>query len=393
MATRQGRRDHGDGGIDQRGVDRWRLRYRVDGKRYTKTVKGSISDAKRELRALLKAADDGQHVPANKATVASWIPRWLALIERSVNPKTLERYGELLRLHVEPTLGRRPLQAIKPTEVDDLYRRLGDKLAPRTVHHIHTIFNACFKAAVRKGLAVSNPVALAEAPSPGDHDAATALDQDQLTALVNGFRNTALFPIVAVAAYTGGRRGEILALRWSDFDPMAKTLRIERALEDTASHGVRVKGPKTERGKRTIAIDDGLAGLLSAEREKYLRLFAGVTDGAVADLSLVKLPDNALIFPSPTDFDFARPRRPRNVTKEFARHAAVIGFANLRFHDLRGTHETLLLDAGVPVHVVAARCGHDPAVLLRSYARRTRKADNSAAAIIGALSRCVLGNT
>jgi integrase len=62
-------------------------------------------------------------------------------------------------------------------------------------------------------------------------------------------------------------------------------------------------------------------------------------------------------------------------------------FLELRLHDLRGTHETTLLDAGVPVHVVAARCGHDPAVLLRSYAKHSKKADTSAAAIIGALSK------
>jgi integrase len=73
------------------------------------------------------------------------------------------------------------------------------------------------------------------------------------------------------------------------------------------------------------------------------------------------------------------------------RRASKIGFLRLRFHDLRGTHETLLLDAGVPVHVVAARCGHDPAILLRTYARRTKKADTSAAAVIGALSKSVLG--
>lgn len=62
----------------------------------------------------------------------------------------------------------------------------------------------------------------------------------------------------------------------------------------------------------------------------------------------------------------------------------------MRFHDLRGTHETLLLDRGVPVHVVAARCGHDPAVLLRAYAKRTRKADDSAAEIIAAMSKGAL---
>jgi integrase len=58
-----------------------------------------------------------------------------------------------------------------------------------------------------------------------------------------------------------------------------------------------------------------------------------------------------------------------------------------RFHDLRGSHETLLLDKGIPVHVVAAHCGHDPAMLLRTYAKRTKKADTSAAEIIGALSK------
>jgi hypothetical protein len=56
------------------------------------------------------------------------------------------------------------------------------------------------------------------------------------------------------------------------------------------------------------------------------------------------------------------------------------------FRVLRGSHETALLDAGVPVHVVAARCGHEPAVLLRNYAKRTKKADASAAAAISALS-------
>lgn len=95
-----------------------------------------------------------------------------------------------------------------------------------------------------------------------------ALDQDQLTTLLNGFRGTTLFPIVALAAYTGARRGEVLALRWVDLDIEAKTLRIERAVDETKAHGLRFKGPKTERGRRTIVIDDGLVALLTAELAK-----------------------------------------------------------------------------------------------------------------------------
>ena len=389
------KRDRGDGGIDARGKDRHRLRWRVNGRRYSKTFKGSIAEARRELRRLLKSADDGRHVAPDRLTVAAWIESWLALKKRTINTRTHERYAELLRLHVIPTLGSRSLQQIAASEIDDLYLKLDQQLSARTVHHVHTVLGACLGAAVRKGFLVVSPVAKAEAPVPGDRDAGQVLDQHQLTALLAGFRGSTLYPIVAVAAFTGARRNEILALRWSDFDAGAKALTIARALEETKAHGRRFKEPKTWRGSRTIVIDDGLADLLSAERETYLRLMAGVSDRAAIDLSLVKLPEGALIFPSPVsgETDLTLPRDARGLTKEFIRQARKLGFPGLRFHDLRGTHETLLLDAGVPVHVVAARCGHDPAILLRTYARRTKKADTSAAAVIGALSSGVLGAT
>jgi integrase len=113
------------------------------------------------------------------------------------------------------------------------------------------------------------------------------------------------------------------------------------------------------------------------------------------DLSLVKLPASALMFLAPPaageDFSFTKLRNPGNTTKEFVRKAGRLGFPGLGLHDVRRTHETLLLDAGMPVHVVAARGGHDPAVPLRAYAKRTKKADTSAAAVIGALAKGVLG--
>jgi integrase len=228
-----------------------------------------------------------------------------------------------------------------------------------------------------------------QVPSAGESDHGMALDADELRKLIEGFSGSVLFPIVATAALTGARRNEILALRWTDFDAANRTLRIERALE--ADSGA-VKAPKTKRGTRTIAIDAELVALLTAERDKHLRIRAGVPDGAAVDLSLVKLPAGALIFPSlDGKIDLTRPRSPTAVTKVFAKHARKLGFKKLRFHDLRGAHETALLDAGVPVHTVAARCGHDPAVLLRNYAKRTRKADVSAAAVIGNLSKDLLG--
>jgi len=413
-----GRRDYGDGSLEERSPNRWRLRWRVGSNRYNKAFNGSKRAAQTELRRLLKSADDGQHVGPDRTTLTAWVDQWLALLQRRqteassdrpakptnspsakrkrglVNAKTLERYAELLRLHVTPTLGGRRLQQITAPEIDALYVKLEAKLSSSTVHAVHVVLGSCLNAAVRKGLLIGNPVQKAEAPATGDHGAAgQVLDQDELARLLDGFRGRALYPIVVAAAFTGARRGELLALRWIDFDAANKTITIRRSLEETKAHGLRFKEPKGERGIRTIAIDDNLVALLCAERDNHRRILAGVGQHEAVDLSLVKLPSGALVFPSAaiSRIDFTRPRHPEAVTKNFVTRATKLGFAGLRFHDIRGTHETMLLDAGVPVHVVAARCGHDPAVLLHVYAKRTRKADTSAAAVIGAMSNAVLG--
>jgi integrase len=94
------------------------------------------------------------------------------------------------------------------------------------------------------------------------------------------------------------------------------------------------------------------------------------------------------MFPSPPTL--TQLRNPKSVTKETRARFRKLGFSKLRFHDLRGSHGTALLDAGVPVHVVAARLGHDAAVLLKAYAKRNRQSDEAAAAVIGELAKGVM---
>ena len=218
------------------------------------------------------------------------------------------------------------------------------------------------------------------------------LDQDQLTKLVQGLSKPVLYPIVATATFTGARLREILALRWSDLDVEKKALRNRAGHRGDQGRGRTIKPPKTKRGLRTIEIDDGLLALLLKEREAYKRLLAGVPTGATVDLSLIQLPAGALMFPnSEGELNLTRLRDARAVSRGFCSLSRRRGFANLRFHDLRASHETILLGKGVPVHVVAVRGGQDPAILLRSYAKRTRKADKSAATVIGTISKGALG--
>jgi integrase len=206
------------------------------------------------------------------------------------------------------------------------------------------------------------------APASGQSDHGIALGEDDMHRLIEGFRGSPLHLFVTVAAYTGMRRNEALGLYWSDFDEAGKVLKVERALEQTRA-GITFKPPKTRRGLRSVVIDDSLVGQLRAERDAHARLVAGVPGGSPVDLSLVRLPDDALIFPSPASpFDLTQPRDPRAVTRGFVRRARKLGF-KLRLHDLRGSHATQLLRRGMPVDMVARRLGHDPAVMMRAYAK------------------------
>jgi integrase len=390
------KRSYGDGGIDQRGENSFRLRYRIGKQRFSATFKGTLAEAKVELRRLLRSGDTGEHVEPTRMTLAQWAEHWISIgcpssrNKKRVGGNSLVRYAQVLQMHVIPALGEKRLQQLSATEIDRLYEDLERKeLASRTQHQTHSVLNSLLNAAVRKGLLTTNPINRAEKiPLPGESNHGQVLDPEQLNTLLQDFKGSALYGIVAVAVHTGARRNEILALQWRDLDPVARTLRIERSLEETKGQR-RLKGPKREKHKRTIQIDDALVRLLLSIKEQQLRLVAGVPSGTQVDLSLIKLPEGSLMFPSPCGVDLTRPRRSNTVTRCFEARARK-RFPGLRFHDLRGSHETALLDAGIPVHVVADRCGHDPAVLLRSYAKRTKKADKTAADIIGSLSKAML---
>jgi len=310
------RRGHGEGTIQERGEDTYRIRYRVDGRRFTKTFHGTKADARKELRRLLKAGDDGEHVDPSKKTVGQWIKEWLAAgapgrRKKRVGQRTLERYEQLLNTHVEPVLGERLLQQLRPPEIDKLYAGLEGKIAPRTAHHVHVVLSASLATAYRKGEIANNPMAKVEQvpnpdPQPGDPTDTEAeidhigegLDETELAKLITGFKSSSLYPVVVAAAACGARRNELLALRWSDLDASTKTLRIERALEQTKKFGIRVKPPKTKRGLRTVDLDDATLAVLLAERELHQRLFAGIPTGAAVDLGLIRLPAGALMFPA-----------------------------------------------------------------------------------------------
>ena len=213
------KRSYGDGSIVKRGKNSFRLRYRIGKQRFGVTFHGTPAEARAELRRLLRGGDTGEHVAPDKGTLAGWARAWIDIgcpgrNRTAVGNRSIERYSEILRLHVLPTLGDYKLQEIHSTDIDRLYVALEGKLHTRTAQQVHSVFNAFLSAAVRtKKLAVNPMTSITKVPRPGEPDHGAVLDDQQLRQLVQGFKGSSLFGIVSVAAFTGMRRNEILALR------------------------------------------------------------------------------------------------------------------------------------------------------------------------------------
>jgi len=169
---------YGNGTIAPSGKSTWRIRYRIEGERFAKTVKGTRTEAGRELRRLLQSGDTGMHVAPDKITLAHWIEQWLALKERATEAQTAERYATVMKVHVVPVLGSKALQKIVAIDIDRLYAALEQKLSPRTMSFLHVVLKSCLATAVKKSLLSTNPVDRAERPAPDDSKVGMVLDEE-----------------------------------------------------------------------------------------------------------------------------------------------------------------------------------------------------------------------
>jgi integrase len=373
-------------GIDRRGENIWRIRYVKDGKRHIETVHGTQEDAI-SRRDVIRAeiAQSNWTAPASMA-MEEWARMWTEqYLRRAVSTRSYDRQKSIIVRHIVPTLGKIPLQKLSVVRINELYRQLeASGLHASTVHYVHVVLGSCLKAAAKIGAIARNPAVNASPPKVNSKSGGRALTQQELDKLMGAFKGDPLFVLVALAAGTGARINELLALEWSAVDLEKRSLRIDVALKPTSA-GLERGAPKTERSRRTIRLDEGLMNLLMQGRdrqEEQQRTLRGI--GGVRTLHSL-LPTGALIFPA-TPIEPTRPRRHGPISKAFAARATKAGFAKFRFHDLRHTHATLLLQAGVPVAAVSARLGHaNAAITLGIYSHSTTDAEAAAAHVAGSL--------
>lgn len=353
-----------------------------------KTVRAKRkSDAERELTRLLREVDAGEHVKRDVTTFTNFADHWLEHVapRRAKAGRTRQRYGEILRCYVYPTLGDEKVQKISSAMIDRLYTNLekgggrdGRPLARRTVFHAHRLLSEIFRKASRSGVISRNPCDGVEPPSP-DRTPAKAFKLAEVKQLLDALAGDHLLPIVRLALVTGARRGELAGLRWSDIDRDNRALTIQRSIEKvkrivddkqprdkwTVWTGqadakwqttIEEKPPKTDRSIRTIRLGQSDMDMLTEHRarlaQEWLRLGVGLCD-------------DDYVFPAAPAKDQKQGERPRvmdpdRITQQFAAVLVRLGIKarGRSFHSLRHTNATMLLWQKVDDKVVAQRIGH-----------------------------------
>ena len=263
------------GNITRRSAGSFLIRFECDGvngkrKQRCVTVRGSYKDAQRQLAKLLAAADAGTLADPSNLTVNEYVRQWLdnAL---GLSPKTMERYRELSDRQIIPHLGDVKIQKLRPEHLEQWHAALlREGLSARTVGHAHKVLGAALKRAVENGTLSRNVAAIRKAPKV-EQEEIEILTPDEVKAVLDGLIGHALHPIASLALATGMRRGELLALQWSDIDLDRGILRVERSVEETKA-GLRIKSPKTKRGRRNLGLSPDAVAMLREHRKRQIEL-------------------------------------------------------------------------------------------------------------------------
>lgn len=329
----------------------------LPGQRRRQKSKGGYRTKRDALAALNEAQgalQRGLYVEPSKLSVKTFLlDHWLPAIEAGLRHSTLQGYRGAIRTYVLPRLGETRLQALTPDQLNAYYGELlhegrkGGKggLSPKTVHNVHVMLHKALHDAVRWSYLPRNVAEFSDPPKQtSSGKAMRTWTPAELRTFFDCVSDDPYNVAWVLAANTGMRRGEVLGLRWQDIDFDRRRLSIRQTII-SIDYRVEIGEPKTARGRRSVALDSGTVTALRAHRaaQNQLKLKLGEA-----------WHDNDLVFCRAD----GTPLHPDRFTQMFDKRVRDSGLPRIRLHDLRHTHATLALAAGIHPKVVSERLGH-----------------------------------
>lgn len=307
--------------------------------------------AEKELPKILNELNSGTYIEPSKQLYSEFIDAWIKNKKSKLSANAFSNYEMNIRVHIKPALGRFKLPKLNSLAIDNFYTALEEKgLSSATIRKIHTIVRSSLEYAKDYQFISRNPAAVVKPPTV-KHKEIKIWEEKDMVYFLEAIKDEYDYIIYHLALYTGMRKGEILGLKWSDVDYDNKKLRIRRSYSKTGFS----KG-KTDSSRRVIDIDDETIKELK-KRHKVVKANKMECGPDYDNQDLV----NCRADGSPVDV--------RNVNRRFTKLSKRYGLDDIRFHDLRHTHATLMLGMGIPVKIVSERLGHHKVeITLNTYA-------------------------
>ena len=345
------------------------------GKRIIKNVLGKTqAECKAKLK---KAIEESQSLDIGRAdeyTVAAWLRTWFELYSKlHIRPSTMNYYHRNIEQHIIPAIGDIPLNKLTTRDLQKFYNDLQSNgrlrkvqkkekpgLSNSTVRGIHMMLHNALDRAVKEKLILSNPTENCIIPKIEKQEM-KILHPDHISAYLNAAERRNALPMFYLELVSGLRKGELVALQWSDLDEANCTISVSKQASWDTEHQLILSRPKTGNSIREVSIPQDAVELLKQEHAKH--------------------PDNPWMFPSGRTGEMYHPDSVVTLHKRILKDA---GLEHIRFHDLRHTFATLALQNGVDVKTVSSMLGHyDAGFTLRTYTHVTRQMQQKAAEKMG----------
>ena len=325
------KRANGEGNIRKRKDGRWEGRYTAGydektGKRLIKNVLGKTqAEVKEKLAKAVAEAETVDVCRADEYTLGTWLQTWYELYAKPhLRFSTAEYYRRGIELHITPRIGDIPLKKLTGRDLQWLYKDLQEHgrlreaqkgnqpgLSNSTIRGVHTMLHNALDRAVKERLIVRNPADDCIPPKIPKHEM-KILPPDQIKSYLTAAEQRGVLPMFYLELISGLRKGELVALQWSDLDIENKTISVSKQAGRNNAGEPDITRPKTENSIRKISIPQEAVDLLVTEHQKH--------------------PGSPWMFPSPKTGEMYHPDSVVNIHKKILKDA---GLEHLRFHDLR----------------------------------------------------------
>ena len=344
-----------------------------NGKRLSHVWK-TKEDCQQWLREQLHQLDQGFDVVGSEVTLERYIHEWLETNCTSLRPKTFHQYESIVRKHIVPYIGTIRLKDLNLMRVEHFYgelRQAGSGI--RTIQLTHSVLHRALERAVRFNLILRNPAHNATVPRQ-PHTEMQVLDESQVLRFLLAARGNRYEAFFHLAIVTGMRQAELFGLKWPDLHWESGVLEVHRQVQWVPGQSWSLIEPKTKAGRRTIKLWENMLQALRKHQERQQ---------VEKELAGERWQDHDFIFPSTV----GTPSNPSNMRIHFNKILADAGVPKVRFHDLRHTAASLMLNHRLPVIVVAKVLGHSkPSVTYDIYAHLYNEMQDEAARVMDDLT-------